>query len=301
MSEDVSQAVAALGALAKPAEMLIEKVSSAVGGILAPWQTKRVARAQAEAALIHAKGDVQEADLYRRTIHRWVEEEAKKQENMESITAKAMPLLESTSNPKEIEDDWIVNFFDKCRLISDEQMQSLWSKILAGEANSPGTFSRITVAVVAGIDKSDAILFTQVCGYTWTIDNSFVPVIYDTQDDIFNESGINFDTLSHLHSIGLIHFDNRSDYQLIALPQQFTASYYGKSIELDMHKESNNSMHVGAVMLTKAGTELASICEGTAVDGFEEYVLRKWGVNNYIRKEDASNTESAIVQENDDE
>ena len=35
-----------------------------------------------------------------------------------------------------MEEDWIANFFDKCRIVSDSEMQSLWARVLAGEANA---------------------------------------------------------------------------------------------------------------------------------------------------------------------
>ncbi len=50
-------------------------------------------------------------------------------------------------------------------MISDEQMQALWAKILAGEANGPGRFSKKTVNIVASLDKSDAEAFTTLCGF----------------------------------------------------------------------------------------------------------------------------------------
>ncbi len=40
---------------------------------------------------------------------RFVEEEAKRQANMEAITKKAMPLLAEASNSGNMEDDWVTN------------------------------------------------------------------------------------------------------------------------------------------------------------------------------------------------
>lgn len=76
-----------------------------------------------------------------------------------------------------MDDDWIVNFFDKCRLVRDEQMQSLWARILAGEANKPGTFSRRTVNFVASMDKIDASAFTHLCSFCWHIEKAPRPII----------------------------------------------------------------------------------------------------------------------------
>ena len=44
-----------LGELSKPATVLIEKIADAVGGIFKPYQIKRLAKAEAEAELIHAE------------------------------------------------------------------------------------------------------------------------------------------------------------------------------------------------------------------------------------------------------
>ena len=127
MSEDKSISLVNLGKLSKPADTLIKKVSSAVGGVFEPYQIKRVAKAVAEASLIKARAEIEITDLQRRAMHRFVEEEASRQENMEEITKKALPLLNENSDPSAMEDDWVTNFFDKSRIVSDEEMQSLWS------------------------------------------------------------------------------------------------------------------------------------------------------------------------------
>ena len=46
-------------------------------------------------------------------------------------------------------------------------MQSLWGKVLAGEANQPGAFSRGQVELVSTLDKNDALLFTILFQIRW--------------------------------------------------------------------------------------------------------------------------------------
>ncbi|MBI5970672.1 MAG: hypothetical protein HY884_05910 [Deltaproteobacteria bacterium] len=41
-----------IGKFAKPAEVLIERISAAIGGVFEPWQIRRVAQAEAEAEKI---------------------------------------------------------------------------------------------------------------------------------------------------------------------------------------------------------------------------------------------------------
>src|SRR5947209_3463389 len=193
-----------IGELSRPATVLVEKISDAVGGIFKPYQIVRVAKAEAQADRVRADGQIEISNLQRRAFHRFLEEEGKKQKNIEDITQKALPLLNENSKPNEVEDDWITHYFDRCRLISDDEMQSLWSRVLAGEANKPGTYSKRTVNFLSGLDKSDAELFTKLCDFVWQIEKEPNLVIFDLRNKIYTDHGINFDVLTHLEAIGLI-------------------------------------------------------------------------------------------------
>lgn len=265
-----------IGDLGKPATVLIEKISDAVGGIFRPCQVVRLAKAEAEAERIRAESQIAITDLHRRAFHRWLDEEAKKQSNMEEITRQALPLLEDKAEPDKIEDDWITNFFDKSRLISDSDMQVLWSKILAGEANSPGRFSKRTVNFLSSLDKSDAKLFTDFCTFCWAIMDSLVPLVMDVQDDVYQNHGLSFSVAKHLDSIGLISFNSVTGYALKKLGPDLTAYYYGQPTYLKFAAEQNNDLDIGSVLLTKIGQELASISGSKPDSEFREYVLAKW-------------------------
>lgn len=283
MSNDKSISLVNLGKLSKPADTLIKKVSSAVGGIFEPWQIKQVAKAEAEASLIKAKAEIEVTDLHHRAMHRFVEEEASRQENMETITEKAIPQLEEGSDPSKMEDDWVTNFFDKSRIVSDSDMQNLWASVLAGEANSPGTYSKRTVNFLSDLDKRDAELFLALCSFGWFV-GTFTSLIFDVKHSIYNDKGLNFNTLTHLDSIGLIQFSNISGFVRKNLPKNFTVSYCGEPLHLTMEKEEGNELNIGKVLLSQVGIELARVCQAPGVDGFTEYVKEKW--NKHLPKND---------------
>ncbi len=194
MPPNTSISLLNLGKLSKPANTLIEKISNAAGVLFEPYQIKRVAKAKAEAARREAQSEIEITDLHRRAARRWIEEEAQRQKNMEDITAKALPQLEGNAKPDSVEDDWIVNFFDKSRIVSDKEMQDLWSRVLAGEANAPGTYAKRTVNFLSDLDKTEAELFSELCGFGWQI-GDIVPLVFDVQAEIYNRYGINFSAL----------------------------------------------------------------------------------------------------------
>ena len=263
-----------VGKWADPAKLLIEKISNAVEGTFKPFQTVRVAKADAEAALINAQSQVKITELQQRAMHRFINEEAKKQENIEAITEKAIPLLEANANPGKMDDDWVSNFFDKCRIVSDGEMQKLWGKVLAGEANAPGSFSKRTVNFIGSLDARDAIAFTKLCGFGWFI-SGVRPLIYNCQDPVYTDFGVTFDSLTHLDSIGLIAFNGVTSYTLLHLPKSGIIHFYGQGYLLEFPSD-DYSFQTGAVMLTQAGQQLAPICGASPAPGCADYVVKKW-------------------------
>jgi hypothetical protein len=283
-----------LGDLTKPATVLIEKISDALGGFFRPHQIVRVARAEAEADQIRAESQIRVTELQKRAMYRFLDEEAKRQSNIEDITRKALPLLEEESSPQDVEDDWITNFFEKCRIVSDEDMQRLWSKVLAGQANDPGAFSRRTVNLLADLDKNDAQLFARLCGFVWMLGSvtpaddlnlgPTQPIVFDTFSEVYTGNGINFASLAHLESLGLIRFGSMAGFWRTGMPKGCTVSYCGRPLELTFPKDAENQLAIGLVLLTRAGQELLRVCDSRPVDGFFDYVYDRWATQFLVPK-----------------
>jgi len=263
-----------IGDLAKPVTALIEKIADATGVLYEPRRIRKRAKAESEVELIKAETQIGITILQRRALSRFVQEEGKKQENIEDITEEAIPLLNENSTPENIEDDWMANFFDKCRIVSDKEMKSIWSKVLAGEANTPNSFSKRTVNLLASLDKSDAELFTSLCGFSFFF-GEVLPMVYDVENSIYNNAGINFSSLMHLESIGLINFSElgylqKGNFKVLRI------YYYGETFIIEFETEQENSLEVGKVLLTQTGEQLAKICNSKPVDGFINYVIENW-------------------------
>jgi len=269
-----------LGELSKPATVLIEKISDAIGGIFRPHQIKRIAKAEAEAEKIKALAQIDISDIQQRALVRLIQEEGKKQENIESITAQSIQELRSEAKPEAVDNDWIANFFDKCKLVSDKEMQSLWARLLAGEANVPGTISKRTIELVSSLDKSDAHLFTSLCGFGWAV-GDVIPLIYDAQNEIYTKRGINFSSLTHLDDIGLLTFDNIAGFIRQKVPKHITVFYYGTPVTVELQNDQDNELDIGHVLLSKTGRELAPICGSRPIPEFIDYVLGIWKGQGY--------------------
>lgn len=263
-----------VGELAKPATVLIEKVSNAVGVLYEPRRIIKRAEAEAEAEKIKVLAGMELSAVQQRGIERLVHQEARKQENIENITAQAAKELSPNAKAEELDEDWVAHFFDRCDKVSDETMQSLWSRLLAGEATQPGTYSKRTVDFVASMDKKDAELFTKFCQFAWMI-GDVTPLIFDVDNNIYTGNGVDFNTLKHLDSIGLISFESMTGYVKKGFGKQHVIFYYGQPIIMEFDKNEDNRMQIGKALFTQAGRELVSLCGATRNQVFYEYAIEQ--------------------------
>ena len=270
-----------LGGLTQPATTFIEKVSNAIGAVWEPRQIRRVAQAKADAAITHAQSEIEITELQQRAAARFVEEETMRQLNMESIAAKALDHIGPNAQAENMEDDWIRNFFDKCRNISDEQMQILWTRILAGEANSPGSFSRKAVNVLADFDKDSAEMFVKLLKFAWMINGQRTPLVFDVSNDLYRSNGLTLEVLVHLESLGLMQIAPIG-FEKTNLPRALDVTYYGRLASINFPESSNNNLSTGIVLLTPAGYQIAAIVSSTPVEGFFEFVYDKWAGESLV-------------------
>lgn len=269
-----------LGDLSKPATVLIEKVSNAIGVLYEPRRIRKKAKAEVDAEKIKVIGNIELTEIQQRGIERMIHQETRSQENIESIITQAASELPPEANPSDLDEDWIVHFFDKCKNVSNQDVQTLWSKLLAGEATVPGTYSRRTIDIIAAMDKKDAELFTRFCQFTLMFHEP-IPLVFNASDDIYTKNGITFTSLQHLDFIGLISFEAASSYITQGYGSKFVIYYFGQPMIVTFPKDNANSIQLGNVMFTQAGKELVKICGAKKNEEFYEYVaghLRNQGL-----------------------
>ena len=58
--------------------------------------------------------------------------------------------------------DWFTRYFNIVQDISNEDIQDLWAKLLAGEIKQPGSFSYRTLETLKNMTTDEAELFTKI-------------------------------------------------------------------------------------------------------------------------------------------
>lgn len=100
--------------------------------------------------------------------------ESRKMNNVQQIVEKTKTLFDNDEKVSEepVSQDWLNRFMSTVEDISDNEMQYLWAKILAGEIKQPKSFSLKTLDVLRNIAKEEAEHITKMAKFT--IDNMYI-------------------------------------------------------------------------------------------------------------------------------
>ena len=260
--------------LAAPVSLLIKKICDGVKGLSKSHLLIKKAKAETQAELIRVQGRIEVEDIERRAMRRVALEECQYQSNMEDISRIAFDRLRPEANPDGVEDDWITNFFDKCRTVSTDQMQRLWGAVLAGEANVPTSFSRKTVNIVADMDTRDALGFETLCRFCCVVDGRPSILRIGPSHDIYESVGFNAKLLSDLEGVGLISSFEKH-HNLRVSNQNTTITYFDSAIRVRLKNSLRPTIPMGNIRFTRAGAELSSIARTKPVNGFVEWLVKE--------------------------
>lgn len=262
-------------ALVSPAEKLIDTISGAIGKVYEPYYKKKMADAEAyeiekignairencDMPIIYKTDGALQIDtsdyesLIKRTGLRLAFQEVKKQENIESVVDNAYQLLEQEENVlnEPVDNGWIIRFMNSISDISDDDLQLLWSKILAGEVKKPNTYSLRTLDVLKNMSKCEADLFKKI---SKLITDDFI--IND--EELTKNYGLNYSDILKLDDCGLINSDGMVsrtislfDKKAVLQTDDYVFIYH------ELNKVDKPNITLGAFCLTEAGRSISAI------------------------------------------
>ena len=224
------------------------------------------------------------AALIENEIDRRVESHFQKRvNNLAQIVARAERALPPGQVP-DVEPDmaWTASYSEAAQDISDEEMQELWARTLAGEVASPGSTSIRTLSVLRNLDQRTAQSFRRLCSLSvslWLgdlpcLDHRLVSFGEGTHRNSPTNFGIRFGDLLVLNEYGLIvsAFNTQADYRVAVWgpgnlapgrEQAGRLEFQGQQWALiyDEEWDFNQELWVQGVNVTQAGQELSKVVE----------------------------------------
>lgn len=202
-------------------------------------------------------------ELVNRAKNRMLAEAIKKESNREKVLMLATNEVQQSEkiSEKPVDEDWLTRFFHIVGNVSSEEMQVVWSKILAGEIIQPGRFSLRTLETIRNVSKDEAEIFQKVIPIVMNSSNN----LFITNDrDILEKNGISYEMILRLGECGLI-----SSNSLLSLNLKVTKhdcaliSNNDNLIKISVKDNITYNFSIGVYTLTKAGEELYSILNKT--------------------------------------
>ncbi len=120
----------------------------------------------------------------------------------------AEPFISDDAQPEKVEEDWFAFFFDKVKIVTNEAVLKMWSRILAGEVNKPGSFSRSLLHTLSIMSSAQAELFCNIsrfCMYEYKNEDIVHPLIFIASNvEAYKNSQITAEGLFELENLGLV-------------------------------------------------------------------------------------------------
>lgn len=277
-----------LAGLGGATEKLIGEVSKGIGSLFRPRtiraesiaQSEKIvalegAKAQAEATADLLKLDTKlskiallangDNDLIERAKRRLLIQEVEGQTNVENIANLAIPLLAPAVSNEPLNDDWRRRFFRYAEDVCTDDMQQIWSRVLAGEISAPRSYSLKALEVLRSLGSNEAELFRKMCRLAFT--DGTVPIPNGDINIGLKEFGIEYREILALRDFGLIH---EGDMISITMQNDSLTNivfYNGVIVELSSQTPLRGKSY-NVVLFTAAGRELMKLMSNDPQDAF---------------------------------
>lgn len=202
-----------------------------------------------------------DSTLEERSQERISFQEAKKQLNIENVTGFAAEELkdEEPINDQPLDEDWTTRFFKIVEDVSNEEMQALWGKILAGEIKQPQSFSLRTLELIRNLTRQEAEIFIKIANFSITLQN--IAFIYKGKDEELSKNfDVHYSEIVQLIEIGIIQPGDFVNWQLVSKEIDVQSAFVFGNIAVVATKKANSPLVTIPINLfTKSGYELLKL------------------------------------------
>ena len=155
--------------------------------------------------------------------------------------------------------DWYMRFYDIVGNISDEEMQALWARILAGEIHRKGTYSLQLLDILKNFTQKQAELFNRVCSHCFISgDNVYIP----NDNEYLQFANITYRDILDLDALGLINSSGTTSLSVKVQPDRpalFGNDMLRMVIEYNGQGNATQEFSFLQFPFTSAGRELITL------------------------------------------
>lgn len=272
-----------LAGISEPITKLIESVSQGIGALYKPlgtvlntnaeaYKIKKIAEAKdyeickLKENIMNGQGDLSITDknfelklncntLESLALESLINKQIKNMINIDTIVNKAINLIGQEKEVSDIpvDNDWMCRFINSAQNISNDEIQNLWGKILAGEVSKPNSYSLRTLEVLRNMTTYEAKVFVKIAKLTIKMGS----ICIFNEKEFINTVDIKQKEIDLLKEIGII---KDSEYITLKPKQHLIFIYNDKAIHLDNIGNKDLSF-LWVSPFTSIGKELFTLIE----------------------------------------
>lgn len=200
--------------------------------------------------------------LLENTKARLVNQELSRTSNIQNVISKTYDILkdEEDVSDKPVDKDWFTRYFNIVQDISNEDIQDLWAKLLAGEIKQPGSFSYRTLETLKNMTTDEAELFTKVAKLLFYGKEREKYIFKNLT--LLQKYGISLSDITKLMDSGVI--SSLNDLNL-TISSEIVISNNNYLFKLSKNKNTNiliiNLMDVNVFKLSESGKEILELID----------------------------------------
>lgn len=191
---------------------------------------------------------------------------------------------QNKSNNIEMDNDFFWNTMEHSKSVSNEDMQELIAKIIAGEYNNPGSYTMSTLQTIKMLGKQDLELFELICSLCVN-DDQIPKVVFSLPEDlkpVLNSMNIDFGSLQNLQSLGLFLPNEMSRNMENPNKRNFALSYLGSQIIFEPTHETNYEIRLpGFYSLSNTGKQIINHLNIKFSEEYYSWLIVNYKVPNY--------------------
>lgn len=206
--------------------------------------------------------------------------------NISKVLHKFASLIKIKPKEKITDDnDFFWNTIEYAKSVSNEEIQDLIAKIIAGEYIAPGAYSMHTLQILKMLGKSELELFEKIC--TLLVNKKQIPQelfsLPDSAKNLMEKIGIDFESLQTLQSLGLF-LPNHMAESPIQNPdnKNFELIYFDKIISFISINESNSTIRIPSFYgLSMVGEQILKHINPQYNEEYFSWLKENYKIPNY--------------------
>ncbi len=206
-------------------------------------------------------------------------------ENLIETAVKSTKYIDpEKSNDIKMDNDFFWNTIEHAKTVSNDEVQELVAKIIAGEYNDPGTYSMSTLQTLKMLGRKELELFEKVGSLC--LNGEQIPnIVFSPSDDlipIINSLRINFPKFQSLQALGLI-LPNTMYFTYRNLENKiFQLDYFDKTISFALIKDDKTPFRMPKYYnLSITGTQIIKHLNPSFNADYYNWLRNNLKVENY--------------------